>query len=305
MDYYIRIQRSIDFIEENLTVDITLEEVAEKAYCSLSRFHQIFQAIVGYSVKEYIRKRRLTAAAMELISTEERILDIAFKYQYETPESFTRAFNKVYGMTPIKYRRAKEHALLLNKINLYNRIAISKNGGIIMEPKIVIKEEFTAMGIEIRTSFEDEEFSMKIKDLWSDFNSQNLLSEIPNKVDSNTCLGMSCDFDGDGNFSYFLCSEVDKVDEVPEGMNVKVIPSTKYAVFTVKGGEKQEIGRKLGEAWTYFFNSWLPNSGYEQPGVYEPNSGKDYNEETAANFELYDERFTESNFEVDLYIPIK
>ena len=91
MDDYPRLSRSIDFIEENLTQDFTLEDVSKAAYSSLSHFHRIFAFMAGHTMKAYIRKRRLSAAGHELICTDRNVLDIALKYRYQTHETFTRA----------------------------------------------------------------------------------------------------------------------------------------------------------------------------------------------------------------------
>lgn len=105
MDMYERIQKSIDFIEGNLTEQISLNEVASKAYCSLSYFHNVFHFMTGISLKEYIRNRRMVSSAYELVNSNTKIINLAYKYQYETPESFTRAFTKMFGVTPSKYRK--------------------------------------------------------------------------------------------------------------------------------------------------------------------------------------------------------
>jgi AraC family transcriptional regulator len=132
MNLYQRLEKSMDFIEENLTTDISLTEIANEAYCSLSYFHQLFHALVGYSVKEYVRKRRLAESAYELVSTQNRILDIALKYGYETPESFTRAFSKMYGVTPSKYRKNNKHIIFFKKRD-FNEMKYENIGGDLMK----------------------------------------------------------------------------------------------------------------------------------------------------------------------------
>ncbi|MBZ9686304.1 AraC family transcriptional regulator [Clostridium estertheticum] len=305
MNLYQRIEKSMDFIEENLTTDISLTEIANEAYCSLSYFHQLFHALVGYSLKEYVRKRRLAESAYELISTQNKILDIALKYGYETPESFTRAFSKMYGLIPSKYRKNSEHKIFFKKRDL-NEIKYKNIGGdFIIEPIIIEKDEFKVIGIEVKTSFEDIHFPELIHSLWDRYFRDRIEDAIPNKISSNSILGMDTDYDGEGSFSYIVCKEVSSLENIPEGMVGKVVPSSKYAIFTARGIDKSELGRKLGEIWHYFFESWLPNSCYSQPGLCPPSANSPYNEAAAANFELYDERFKNDGFEVDVYIPIK
>ncbi|WCN37719.1 helix-turn-helix domain-containing protein [Aneurinibacillus uraniidurans] len=103
-EYVSRIKQGIAYIEDHLKEDISLDQVARQSAFSTYYFHRLFQSIVGINVADYVRKRRLTAAAYELISTERRILDIALDYRFLTQESFTRAFKKMFYMTPGRYR---------------------------------------------------------------------------------------------------------------------------------------------------------------------------------------------------------
>lgn len=105
MNYDACIKKSIEYIEDNLNKKIELEELAEKAFLSKYHFHRVFHSIVGEPVAEYIRKKRLTEAANELLNTEEKIVDIALKYQFGSQETFTKAFKKLYGMPPREFRK--------------------------------------------------------------------------------------------------------------------------------------------------------------------------------------------------------
>ncbi len=98
------IQRTISWLEMKLEEPVKNEEVVQLTGYSFFHFHRLFQEKVGMSLHEYVRQRRLTSAANILIYTDTRILDIAFKYQFESQESFTRAFRKAYGLPPGKYR---------------------------------------------------------------------------------------------------------------------------------------------------------------------------------------------------------
>jgi len=110
MNYGTCIEKSIEYIERNLNKKIELEDLAEKAFLSKYHFHRVFHAIVGEPVGEYVRKRRLSEAASELVNTDDKIVNIALKYQFSSQESFTKAFKKLYGIPPREFRR--------NKINI-------------------------------------------------------------------------------------------------------------------------------------------------------------------------------------------
>lgn len=114
MDYNSRIKATIDYIEENIGRPIDLLDLSKKAFCSVPHFYRIFNSIVGMSVKDYIRKRRLSIAARELISNpQKRIIDIAYDYEFNSQEVFTRAFLKEFGVTPGEYRRKKGEGVVL------------------------------------------------------------------------------------------------------------------------------------------------------------------------------------------------
>lgn len=105
MDYRAKVYDSLDYIEENLDDRIDLEDLARKAYLSKYYYHRLFRRVTGESVTRYITRRRMEKAAGELAGTEQPIIDIALKYQYASQESFTRAFMRIYGLAPGKYRK--------------------------------------------------------------------------------------------------------------------------------------------------------------------------------------------------------
>lgn len=115
------IQRSLKFIEQHLTDKLRLHHLAEHAGYSRFHFQRIFRKIIGNSVAEYIRERRLTQSARILITTDQRIIDIAMIYGFNSQESFTRAFKKVYNVTPGAYRK------LLRKLISKGEFIVSTN----------------------------------------------------------------------------------------------------------------------------------------------------------------------------------
>jgi AraC family transcriptional regulator len=109
--YRKRIQHAIEFIEANLRDELPLRDVSRQANASLYHFHRLFRANVGESLKEYIRHRRLTYAARDLVDTRKPIIEIALDYRYSTPESFLRAFKAMYGRTPRSFRKEGPESL--------------------------------------------------------------------------------------------------------------------------------------------------------------------------------------------------
>lgn len=99
------VKKVLGHIENNLQEPMTLPELAGRAFLSEFYFHRLFREMTGKPVMEYIRGKRLEKAAEELTGTEETVLELALKYRFNSPESFTRAFKRVYGMAPSEYRK--------------------------------------------------------------------------------------------------------------------------------------------------------------------------------------------------------
>ena len=99
------INKAVEYIEENICEDITAGEVAAHLHSSYSNFVRIFYLVTGVTLTEYIRNRRLSLAGRDLLTTDAKVIDIALKYQYDTPESFFRAFTRFHGITPSEVKR--------------------------------------------------------------------------------------------------------------------------------------------------------------------------------------------------------
>ena len=135
MQWLQSINRAIAFIEENLSENITVEDVAAHVYSSYSNFARTFYLITGVTIGEYIRNRRLSLAGRELFTTDQKIIDVAFKYQYDTPESFSKAFSRFHGITPSE---TKKRGKLL-KFYYPESIDISVKGGYSMAHRLADK----------------------------------------------------------------------------------------------------------------------------------------------------------------------
>lgn len=132
MNWINGIQNALDYIENHITDKPDYSEIAEQAYCSVFYFQRIFNALCGMTIGEYIRNRRLTLAGSELSSLKSRVIDVALKYGYESPESFTRAFTKFHGITP---SAAKKKGA---KLKSYSRLTVYEldEGGNMLEYSI-------------------------------------------------------------------------------------------------------------------------------------------------------------------------
>lgn len=132
MDWIAGIQNAIDYIEDHITQELNYDEIAKQSASSTFHFQRVFHILCGYTLGEYIRCRRLSLAGAELSGGDAKIIDVAFKYGYDTPESFTKAFRKFHGIAPSQARN--QGAKLKSFSRLY--IKISLEGGNVMNYRI-------------------------------------------------------------------------------------------------------------------------------------------------------------------------
>ena len=133
MNYYEQIQKSIDYIEDNLEEPININIVANEAYMSQSNYYRMFFAMVGYSVKEYIRMRRISDAAIQLRNSEANIIDIAVKYDFDSRDSFSRAFKKITRFLPSEYRQQMSSAYQFERVNIMEKFYDKQQDGELLE----------------------------------------------------------------------------------------------------------------------------------------------------------------------------
>ncbi len=148
MDWIIGIQHAIDYIEDNLTETIDYEEVAKKCYSSSYHFQRVFSILCGFTLGEYIRNRRLTLAGRELATNNAKVIDVAMKYGYESPDSFAKAFQKFHGILPSQARNNGSNLKSFSRLVL----KFSLEGGTTMNYRIKTKPAMTLLGYKKRFS---------------------------------------------------------------------------------------------------------------------------------------------------------
>ncbi len=126
MDHRIKMKASLEYINQNLTGDVSLETLAKKAYLSKYHYHRLFHQSFGEGVSKYVNKKRMESAAKELTETELSIIDIALKYQYSSQEAFSRAFKRIYQITPGNYRRTYRYQQQNNILCLRTDLSSTK-----------------------------------------------------------------------------------------------------------------------------------------------------------------------------------
>lgn len=277
------IGEAINYIEENITEEITVKNIAKKAFMSTFYFQKGFAMLCGFTVGEYIRQRRLTLAGSELVSTDEKIIDIALKYGYASPDSFAKAFTRFHGVTPTSVR--KDGAMIKSFAPL--KIKFLLEGGYIMDYKIVKKDSFTVIGVS-KTFKYDNAFT-EIPPFWTEYYEAGKGKYVCGMY------GISIDESmGSDEFEYLIADNYNPSMEIPNGFVTKIIPKHTWAVFACKGAMPKSLQDVNGK----IFSEWLPNCK-----DYEIAAG--YNIEMYTDIADYPQGNQDENYYSEIWIPVK
>lgn len=297
--YWSRIQGTIDYIEERLDQPLTLAELAKRAGFSEFHFHRMFVMTAGDPVMEYVRKRRLAKAAYELSHTDARVVDVAFACGFASHETFTRAFRRLFGMSPNAYRRRRIAVRPYEKLNVLQDKYHPYLGGIAMQYRIETKPAFRVIGYEIKTSPADGRNHREIPAFWDRYMTDRLWENIPvaSRGEDAFELGICHGFDMQtGEFSYLIGMEThpgQPEEPLEEPLVGRSFPEGTYAVFTTPAVPRSEFSGSIQATWMAIFGEWFPHSGYEHGG--------------GAEFELYDSRSGPDRDlqQMDIYVPVR
>lgn len=246
------IQNAIQYIEEHLTEETNISDIAAKAYVSPFYFQKIFSVLCGFTVGEYIRNRRLALAAEELSSSDIKVIDAAVKYGYDSPDSFARAFTKFHGISP---SAAKENGAKIKSFAPV-RIKLTLEGGTVMEYRIVEKASFTIFG-KCRKFNADTSYA-EIPPFWNEHYKSGGGDIIKGM------FGACVDSDGK-NFDYLIADLYQPWNEIPEDCVTRTFPAGTWAEFPYSG----ECPKALQDVNTKIWSEWLPNcKEYELGGNY-------------------------------------
>ncbi len=243
MSWIEAIGKAIEYIEEHITEELTVEEIARQVNISTFYFQKGFSMLCGFTVAEYIRNRRLALAGNDLAIGDEKVIDIALKYGYDSPDSFTKAFVRFHGVTPSQVRKGKTALKLFAPL----KIKLSLEGGYLMEYKIVKKEAFTVIANAKIFSYEGA--MERIPQFWQEHYKEGKGQTVMGMYGINFDKEMKQD-----SFEYMIADPYNPVNEVPEGFVTRTIPSFTWAVFPCKGSMPialQDVNKKI-------FSEWLP-----------------------------------------------
>jgi AraC family transcriptional regulator len=268
---------ALQYLEQHLLEDTDSGKAAR--HVGLSRFYleRTFAALTCMSVSEYIRSRRLTLAAQELISEDAKVIDLALKYGYDTPESFTKAFSRFHGVTPSAARRMSTMLRCQNPL----AISIQMEGANRMDYKVEPMEAFSVIGFE--KMFHMDNSKQEIPKFWGEFFQKGLHEKVC------PMFGICFDADANGNFPYLIGETLKPDAVVPKGMVKREIPAHLWARFICKGpmpGAIQSVTKQI-------YSEWLPTNG-----TYEVAQN--------VEIEMYTEGDTTSpDYISEVWIPVK
>ncbi len=294
MEWIASIQQAITYMEDHLLEEINYEDVARHVFTSSYEFHRAFSFLTGMTANAYIRNRRLSLAGREIVETDASVTDIALKYGYETPESFTKAFTRFHGVAP---RYARDNSA---KLVLFNPlvIKIAVEGGKSMDYRIVQtqKQKFIAMVRSFRNEIINDDDNHDVPDFWEECNRKNLISPMCGlRPDGKRDLYGLCSpaKKDEGTFEYGIgvllddeTAPFDLADMEKKGYTVWDVNPGTYVVFDCIG----EDGDCISKTWEKFYKEFLPQMGYEST------------EET--DYEIYFEKGRDGLF-CELWIPVK
>lgn len=295
MEWILVIRNTLNFIENNLTNVLEIDEISKQVGVSSFYLQKGFSIATNYSISEYIKSRRLSLAAVEVKNTKNSIIDIAYKYGYETPESFAKAFIRFHGATPSKMRNQNIPYRQFDPLI----IDLVIKGGNKMDYKITRMLSLKVIGFEREFTF--EEGYKKIPKFWDEISSKHMSSVCAGNPPRNAQekaivdnsigeFGACIDDIGNGKFRYLIAGKY-RGGAVPEGMVIYEFPDAEWAIFNCVG----PMPTALQDLNTKIFKEWLPNN---------PEFELDGN----ANIEWYDVMSNgknDPNYHSGIWIPIK
>ena len=267
MNWITGMQKAIDYIEANLTEEIDYEKVAAESFSSSYHFQRMFSILCGYTLGEYIRLRRLSLAGAELANGKDKVIDIALKYGYDSPDSFAKAFQKFHGITPSQARADGSTLKSFSRLS----IKISLEGGSTMNYRIEEKDEMILTGYKRRFSGipgermeQEKEMYVKTRPL------QYILQGLSGDVVKNFDIITNIDDEG---YDFYIASQLNKYfrnnlnkdgvlgEEFAKYYENVTIPKCTYAIFETERCAYPtmtflDLRRKIA-------SEWLPNSGYQ------------------------------------------
>lgn len=282
------IQEVVEYIDHHLDQKLSLDIICDTMGYSKFHLHRIFTSVVGFSIHTYIQRRRLTEAARLLVFSNNSIMKIALFAGYETQQSFTSGFKKMFHCTPNAFRKKREFLPLQLKYTVDGKKKL--RGDKMMKVRFEEKDNLLFVGYMANTKWGFRVIPKCWKNLLKNVN------RVTNRVDQEFMYAIN-DYSNNPSFEnkqpgfdYYAVVEVSDKDNIPEGMVLKELPATKYVIFHFYGDKKDSIQPVV----EYIYNEWFPQSTCQ------------YNEKAMYDF-VKDTEVADENgkSEIEVWVPIR
>lgn len=252
MEWIERLNEAIGYIEEHLTDEIDYKQLGRIACCSSYHFQRMFAYMAGVPLSEYIRRRRMSLAAVDLQAKDMKIIDVAGKYGYSSPTAFNRAFQSVHGIAP---SAVKSEGIPVKSFPPVT-FKITVKGVEEMNYRIETKEEFRIVGVSVPLYKEIEKNFTIIPPKWQEITENGTLQKLIGMMDTPPMgvLGVSTCNDAE-EWKYYIAVST---SQMQEGLEEYMVPAATWAIFSGQGTNQsiQELEQRI-------VTEWLPTSGYE------------------------------------------
>ena len=283
MEWEKAIKDAVRYIESHITEDITMNDIADHVHISPFYFHKGFSILCGYSVMEYIRNRRMALAGEELITSDITVMELAMKYRYDSPDSFTKAFSRFHGHTPLTVRKDKTMVKTFAPLKL----TISLKGGYIMDYRITKKEAFTVLATSREFTYVNakQDIPLYWQEHYAAGNGKYVCGMFGINIDPQM---------GTEKFEYLIADVYHPSVDIPKGFSVRTIPAFTWAVFPCKGA----LPQSLQDVNTKIFSEWLP-------ALPEYEFAAGYCIEMYDAADKYPKGTSDENYYSEIWIPVK
>ncbi len=253
MEWIERLNAAVNYIEENITETVDLDAVAKIACCSTYHFQRMFTYMADVPLSEYIRRRKMSLAAVELQTGKEKVIDLSLKYGYESPTAFNRAFKSVQGISPTEAR--KSGVVLKSFPPISFKITIK--GASEMNYRIEKKDAFRIIGISEPLETEVEKNFEAVPKMWGKAAMDGTIEKLAGLMNSSPMgvLGVSA-CGSEEQWRYYIA--VASTEKEPAGFETYTVPGSTWAIFSGEGD-----GKSIQDLEKRIVTEWLPTSGYE------------------------------------------
>lgn len=267
MDWVNRLNAALDPMEEQMEGSLEIEAIAQVAHVSPYHFQRLFHMLTGMTVAEYVRKRKLTLAAKELASAGSKVIDVALKYGYDSPESFAKAFRLLHGLVPSQARAPGVHLKAFPRLSFH----LSLRGDQEMEYRIEAMEPFTVVGKVMELSCRANEHALLIPEFWAACHLDGTIDRLGSLALDPNFFGIVLDMKPEPETITYMIACRSHATLQAEGLEVREIPAATWAIFPVVG----PVPQALQSTFQRVFQEWFPATGYQiAPGpemeVYPP-----------------------------------